>query len=216
MSVALACFKAGLPSPQALERTDRRYLWLRKRLAARTDIWRIFPESWALQQQLCLSFCSITKSQLADILQAKVLPALRAKVLPALRAALHYRGLRGPGPDSGGPLLRRRGTHSLHAAVTVALKRSARLCAAAGECVLLKRLPSHCDISCLLHLQPEADLGRLKLLIGATCCFSLEATVCSDHGHLSFLIGGACRSAGPGAAEPGGVAAAGGELHQRL
>ena len=58
--------------PQALERTDRRYLWLRKRLAARADIWRIFPEGWHLQQQLCLTFCAITKSQLADILQAKV------------------------------------------------------------------------------------------------------------------------------------------------
>ena len=57
---------------QALERTDRRYLWLRKRLGLRADIWRIFPDSWSLQQQLCLTFCSITRAQLADILQAKV------------------------------------------------------------------------------------------------------------------------------------------------
>ena len=56
---------------QALERTDRRYLWLRKRLTARADIWRVFPEPWHVQQQICLSFCAITKQQLGEILEAK-------------------------------------------------------------------------------------------------------------------------------------------------
>ena len=55
-----------------LERTERRYGWLRKRLRAREEVWKVFPETWRLPQLLCLAFCSITKAQLAEILDFKV------------------------------------------------------------------------------------------------------------------------------------------------
>lgn len=55
----------------ALERTDRRYLWLRKRLASRAQVWSVFPEAWHVQHLVCLSFCAMTKAHLAEILDLK-------------------------------------------------------------------------------------------------------------------------------------------------
>ena len=80
-------------APQALERTDRRYLWLRKRLTARADIWRVFPEAWHLQQQICLSFCAITKQQLGEILESKASHRYKGVALEARSSmsARHFR-----------------------------------------------------------------------------------------------------------------------------
>ena len=63
---------SGTGETAALERTERRYLWLRNRLQKRAALWAIFPESWKAPQLLCLMFCSITKAQLAQSLDAKV------------------------------------------------------------------------------------------------------------------------------------------------
>lgn len=46
--------------------------WLLKRLEARKDIWAIFPPSWHVPQLLCIMFCNITKTMLAEILDLKV------------------------------------------------------------------------------------------------------------------------------------------------
>lgn len=62
---------SGIGETAALERTERRYLWLRNRLQKRAALWSIFPEAWRLPQLLCLMFCSITKAQLAQSLDAK-------------------------------------------------------------------------------------------------------------------------------------------------
>lgn len=51
-----------------LERTERRYQWLKKRLDDRPEQWAVFPSSWRVPQLVAISFCKATKSQLAEIL----------------------------------------------------------------------------------------------------------------------------------------------------
>ena len=51
-----------------LERTERRYQWLKKRLDERSSQWAVFPDSWRASQLVCMAFCKVTKSQLAEIL----------------------------------------------------------------------------------------------------------------------------------------------------
>lgn len=55
-----------------MHRTERRYAWFRKRLRAREEVWSIFPASWKAPLLLCVTFCRITKSQLAEILDLRV------------------------------------------------------------------------------------------------------------------------------------------------
>ena len=47
----------------AIDRTERRYAWLRKRLRAREDVWAVFPEAWRVQQHVCLLFCKVGRSE---------------------------------------------------------------------------------------------------------------------------------------------------------
>eukprot|EP00887_Chlorella_sp_A99_P007688 scaffold20.g7688.t1 len=54
-----------------LERTVNRYKWLLKRLEARRPIWDIFPPGWHVPQLLCIMFCNITKTQLAEVLDLR-------------------------------------------------------------------------------------------------------------------------------------------------
>lgn len=51
-----------------LERTERRYNWLKKRLDDRPQEWAIFPPSWRMTRVVCMAFCQTTKSHLAQIL----------------------------------------------------------------------------------------------------------------------------------------------------
>ncbi|WPT15325.1 Vacuolar protein sorting-associated protein 53 A [Picochlorum sp. SENEW3] len=51
-----------------LERTVNRFKWFIRRLDGRRAIWGIFPEEWRVTQLLAVTFCSITKSELAEIL----------------------------------------------------------------------------------------------------------------------------------------------------
>lgn len=55
-----------------IERTERRYAWLRRRLRAKAEIWAIFPEAWRLPQRMCLLFAQVTRTHLAEILDNKV------------------------------------------------------------------------------------------------------------------------------------------------
>ncbi|CAL8463747.1 g3281 [Coccomyxa elongata] len=54
-----------------IERTERRYAWLRRRLRAKAEIWAIFPEAWRLPQRMCLLFAQVTRTHLAKILDNK-------------------------------------------------------------------------------------------------------------------------------------------------
>ena len=60
------------PHPRPRPRPPRRYKWLLKRLEARREVWSIFPQHWALPALLCIMFCNITKTQLAEILDTRV------------------------------------------------------------------------------------------------------------------------------------------------
>lgn len=69
-----------------LERTVNRYKWFIRRLDSRSAIWGIFPEEWRVTQLLALTYCSITKSELAEILADTRLEDLRGDVEGLLKA----------------------------------------------------------------------------------------------------------------------------------
>ncbi len=69
-----------------LERTVNRYKWFIRRLDSRSAIWGIFPEEWRVTQLLALTYCSITKSELAEILADTGLEDLRGDVEGLLKA----------------------------------------------------------------------------------------------------------------------------------
>ena len=95
-----------------LERTMNRYKWLLRRLEARRDVWNIFPADWRVPQLLCVTFCSITKTQLAEILdeRAAELPHQVSNLLTAVEAThifeaemtRRFENLHGNGGGGGG------------------------------------------------------------------------------------------------------------------
>lgn len=52
-----------------LDKTERRYAWVKRRLRTNEEIWKIFPNSWHVDYLLCIQFCKLTRSQLEDILE---------------------------------------------------------------------------------------------------------------------------------------------------
>ncbi|KAL5726353.1 HIT domain protein [Ranunculus cassubicifolius] len=51
-----------------LDKTERRYAWIKRRLRTNEEIWKIFPSSWHVAYLLCIQFCKLTRSQLMEIL----------------------------------------------------------------------------------------------------------------------------------------------------
>ncbi|KAI5648729.1 hypothetical protein M9H77_34734 [Catharanthus roseus] len=51
-----------------LDKTERRYAWIKRRLRTNEEIWKIFPPSWHVAYLLCIQFCKLTRTQLVDIL----------------------------------------------------------------------------------------------------------------------------------------------------
>ncbi|KAK8966481.1 hypothetical protein KSP40_PGU008820 [Platanthera guangdongensis] len=51
-----------------LDKTERRYAWIKRRLRTNEDIWKIFPPAWHVDYLLCIQFCKLTRVQLVDIL----------------------------------------------------------------------------------------------------------------------------------------------------
>lgn len=51
-----------------LDKTERRYAWIKRRLRTNEEIWKIFPPSWHVDYLLCIQFCKLTRSQLVEIL----------------------------------------------------------------------------------------------------------------------------------------------------
>ncbi|KAK9058949.1 hypothetical protein SSX86_021566 [Deinandra increscens subsp. villosa] len=52
-----------------LDKTDRRYAWVKRRLRTNEEIWKTFPASWHVDYLLCIQFCKVTRTQLMEILQ---------------------------------------------------------------------------------------------------------------------------------------------------
>ncbi|KAK6917988.1 Vps53, N-terminal [Dillenia turbinata] len=51
-----------------LDKTERRYAWIKRRLRTNEEIWKIFPSSWNVAYLLCIQFCKLTRTQLVEIL----------------------------------------------------------------------------------------------------------------------------------------------------
>ncbi|GMH25811.1 hypothetical protein Nepgr_027654 [Nepenthes gracilis] len=52
-----------------LDKTERRYAWIKRRLRTNEEIWKIFPPSWHVPYLLCIQFCKLTRTQLMEILE---------------------------------------------------------------------------------------------------------------------------------------------------
>ncbi|KAM1016244.1 hypothetical protein ACFX13_046688 [Malus domestica] len=50
-----------------LDKTERRYAWIKRRMRTNEEIWKIFPTSWHVPYRLCIQFCKKTRKQLEDI-----------------------------------------------------------------------------------------------------------------------------------------------------
>ncbi|KAJ3679789.1 hypothetical protein LUZ60_016067 [Juncus effusus] len=73
-----------------LDKTERRYAWIKRRLRTNDEIWRIFPPAWHVNYLLCIQFCKLTRSQLVDILNnLKEKPDV-ATLLTALQRTLEF------------------------------------------------------------------------------------------------------------------------------
>lgn len=51
-----------------LDKTERRYAWIKRRIRTNEDTWKIFPPSWHVPYRLCIQFCKKTRKQLEVIL----------------------------------------------------------------------------------------------------------------------------------------------------
>ncbi|CAL5434534.1 unnamed protein product [Camellia sinensis] len=51
-----------------LDKTERRYGWIKRRLRTNEEIWKIFPPSWHVPYLLCIQFCKLTRTQIVEIL----------------------------------------------------------------------------------------------------------------------------------------------------
>ncbi|GFP89751.1 vacuolar protein sorting-associated protein 53 a [Phtheirospermum japonicum] len=61
-------FYSALAELAKLDKTERRYAWIKRRLRTNEEIWKIFPSSWHVSYLLCIQFCKLTRNQLVDIL----------------------------------------------------------------------------------------------------------------------------------------------------
>ncbi|KAF7127093.1 hypothetical protein RHSIM_Rhsim11G0087500 [Rhododendron simsii] len=51
-----------------LDKTERRYAWIKRRLRTNEEIWKIFPPLWHVPYLLCIQFCKLTRTQIVEIL----------------------------------------------------------------------------------------------------------------------------------------------------
>ncbi|ONM35408.1 Vacuolar protein sorting-associated protein 53 A [Zea mays] len=70
-----------------LDKTERRYAWIKRRLRSNEDTWKIFPPSWHVDYLLCIQFCKITRSDFtlnsSAVLPVKIL-LFRAQLVDIL------------------------------------------------------------------------------------------------------------------------------------
>uniref|UniRef100_A0A2P2LZH3 Uncharacterized protein n=1 Tax=Rhizophora mucronata TaxID=61149 RepID=A0A2P2LZH3_RHIMU len=73
-----------------LDKTERRYAWIKRRIRTNEEIWKIFPPSWHVDYRLCIQFCKKTRKQLEGILvDLKEKPDV-ATLLLALQRTLEF------------------------------------------------------------------------------------------------------------------------------
>ncbi|CAA6663358.1 unnamed protein product [Spirodela intermedia] len=74
-----------------LDKAERRYAWIKRRLRTNEDIWKIFPPAWHIDYLLCIQFCKLTRfAQLMEILDnLKEKPDVSA-LLMALQRTIEF------------------------------------------------------------------------------------------------------------------------------
>ncbi|MQM15670.1 hypothetical protein Taro_048620 [Colocasia esculenta] len=73
-----------------LDKAERRYAWIKRRLRTNEEIWKIFPPSWQIDYLLCIQFCKLTRNQLVEILDnLKEKPDV-ATLLMALQRTIEF------------------------------------------------------------------------------------------------------------------------------
>ncbi|GKU95681.1 hypothetical protein SLEP1_g9010 [Rubroshorea leprosula] len=73
-----------------LDKTERRYAWIKRRMRTNEEIWRIFPTSWLVPYRLCILFCNKTRKQLEGILDDNKEKPDVATLLLALQRTLEF------------------------------------------------------------------------------------------------------------------------------
>ncbi|GAB2220697.1 hypothetical protein Droror1_Dr00008364 [Drosera rotundifolia] len=73
-----------------LDKTERRYAWIKRRLRTNEEIWKIFPTSWHVPYLLCIQFCKLTRTQLMEILDNLMEKPDVATLLMALQRTLEF------------------------------------------------------------------------------------------------------------------------------
>ncbi|CAN6819983.1 unnamed protein product [Brassica oleracea] len=73
-----------------LDKTERRYAWIKRRIRTNEEIWKIFPASWHVPYRLCIQFCKKTRKQVESILvNMKEKPEV-ATLLQALQSTVEF------------------------------------------------------------------------------------------------------------------------------
>ena len=83
-------FSTNEPPSTKLEKTDRRYAWMKKLLSRKQPFWDVFPKSWEVSSLLCTSFCKITKAHLSETLDSQRDNLDVANLLKALHSTLDF------------------------------------------------------------------------------------------------------------------------------
>ena len=74
----------------ALEKTDRRYAWLLRRLNERARTFDVFPSEWRVPQLLSVAFCKVTAAQLTAALDGAEAAVSVDVLIPALTRTLEF------------------------------------------------------------------------------------------------------------------------------
>jgi len=81
---------SGTGQVAKLEKTERRYHWLLRMLRDKEQVWSIFPKHWRVTRIVCMTFCSITRAQLAEILDHQAGSLDVQALLQALHRTLEF------------------------------------------------------------------------------------------------------------------------------
>ncbi|XP_020273908.1 vacuolar protein sorting-associated protein 53 A [Asparagus officinalis] len=73
-----------------LDKTERRYAWIKRRLRTNEEIWKIFPPAWHVDYLLCIQFCKLTRTQIVDILNSLKEKPDVGTLLMALQRTLEF------------------------------------------------------------------------------------------------------------------------------
>ncbi|EOA39302.1 hypothetical protein CARUB_v10012315mg [Capsella rubella] len=73
-----------------LDKTERRYAWIKRRIRTNEEIWKIFPASWHVPYRLCIQFCKQTRKQVEYILVNMKEKPVVAILLLALQRTVEF------------------------------------------------------------------------------------------------------------------------------